>query len=151
MKCCCSWISFILSLCSSSSNVIFFVRRLTGSSCSISCIRSALTTADDAVGTSPWCSSVDLRLAFPFDVRVGLAVYVDCWESDPLAPPPPLWVRAWTLSVGMSVCLSLVCVSVSPSLMVFSHQSKTTRQMLNLCIPMMPFTPGPTCLVWKAS
>ena len=22
-----------------------------------------------------------------------------------------------------------------------------TRQMLNLCIPMMPFTPGPTCLV----
>ena len=36
--------------------------------------------------------------------------------------------------------------------MVFSHQSKTTtRQMLNLCIPMMPFTPGPACLVWKAS
>ena len=28
--------------------------------------------------------------------------------------------------------------------MVCSHQSKTTRQMLNLCIPMMPFTPGPT-------
>ena len=31
--------------------------------------------------------------------------------------------------------------------MVFSHQSKTTtRQMLNLCIPMMPFTPD-ICLV----
>ena len=38
--------------------------------------------------------------------------------------------------------------------MVFSHQSKTTtRQMLNLCIPMnmMPFTPCPTNQVWKAS
>ena len=33
----------------------------------------------------------------------------------------------------------------SHGLMVFSHQSKTTtRQLLNLCIPMMPFTPGHT-------
>ena len=28
---------------------------------------------------------------------------------------------------------------------------KTTRQMLNLCIPMMPFTPSLPDLVWKAS
>ena len=39
-------------------------------------------------------------------------------------------------------------------IMVCSHQSKTTtRQMLNLCIPMMPFTPDLSCrclaLVWK--
>ena len=27
------------------------------------------------------------------------------------------------------------------------NDKTTTRQMLNLCIPMMPFTPGPTCLV----
>ena len=35
------------------------------------------------------------------------------------------------------------------SLMVFSHHhiKTTTRQMLNLCIPMMPFTSGATCLV----
>ena len=43
------------------------------------------------------------------------------------------------------------CVHFSQqTLMVFSHQSKTTtRQILNLCIPMsmIPFTPGPTCLV----
>ena len=39
----------------------------------------------------------------------------------------------------------------STGVMVLSHQSKTTtRQMLNLCISIMPFTPGPTNLVWKA-
>ena len=27
----------------------------------------------------------------------------------------------------------------------------TTRQMLNLCIPIMPFTPDMSDLVWKAS
>ena len=33
-------------------------------------------------------------------------------------------------------------------LLVSSHQSKTTtRQMLNLCIPMMPFTPGPSNVI----
>ena len=31
------------------------------------------------------------------------------------------------------------------------NDKTTTRQKLNLCIPMMPFTPGPTWLVWKAS
>ena len=35
----------------------------------------------------------------------------------------------------LSTCVGNVCI------MVFSHQSKTRRQMLNLCIPMMPFTP----------
>ena len=31
------------------------------------------------------------------------------------------------------------------------HDKTTTRQMLNLCIPMIPFTPGLSDLVWKAS
>ena len=30
------------------------------------------------------------------------------------------------------------------------NDKTTTRQMLNLCIPMMPFTPGPLCLVYTA-
>ena len=34
------------------------------------------------------------------------------------------------------------------TVMLFSHKSKTTtRQMLNLCIPIMPFTPGLSDLV----
>ena len=31
------------------------------------------------------------------------------------------------------------------------NDKTTTTQMLNLCIPMMPFTPGPTNQMWKAS
>ena len=58
------------------------------------------------------------------------------------------------LSVCLSVCLYRPVARISKggvlfggkwTLVVFSHQSKTTtRQMLNLCIPMKPFTPGPT-------
>ena len=60
------------------------------------------------------------------------------------------------LVIGLPVCHgkktpSVVSYRKRPCNGVFTpeqdNDKTTTRQMLNLCIPMMPFSPGPTCLV----
>ena len=83
---------------------------------------------------SQWIPGISRDTGQPMDTR-----NIQGYTGQPVAVVIRL-ASVLTFSVRHTPVL---VVSEHPDrLMVFSHQSKTTtRHMLNLCIPMMPFTP----------
>ena len=89
-------------------------------------------TGERQVGCSLYCSVARLSVGCHYSQTQSQE------ESD---------CQCQTQSLSETLTNVLLTV-ISSVIMVFSHQSKTTtRQMLNLCIPIMPFTPGVSDLV----
>ena len=110
------------------------------------------------------------QVAWPSGLRRWFKAPVSseaCWFVTKAPVSSEAWVRIpplprfffslipcciYTHSHGVLLFNSLASIYDKTTVMVFSHHSKTTtRQMLNLCIAIMPFTPGLSDLVWKAS